>query len=155
MDRGRAQALNVNFTTYREDLKLPNLEDFRVYWHTQMLAAQRYMTVLNENFSLALHLDNDLYSSTLEADIRKDFSTQRPRVIESSRDPYLSWIDVIRETTDSSFTEGDDGLFSCSIRGHHVQMSAQDRKLVSHYYSLSCVYPAAATRHPHRKRCYF
>ena len=129
----------MDFVSYREDLKLPSLEDFRVYWHTQMLSAQRYMEVLDGNLSLARHLDYDLYASTLEANISKDFSTQRPQIVEDVRNPCLSWSDVIRETNDASFTEEGKGIFSCRVRGYKIQMSAQDRKQVSHYYSLSVV----------------
>ncbi|KAJ5976227.1 hypothetical protein N7481_009934 [Penicillium waksmanii] len=100
---------NLDFAVYREDLKPPSLEDMRVYWHTKMLAAQRYMTVMNEGFSLALHLNNDRYADELEANIKKDFSTQRPRVIDNSEDPDLSWTDLIRETNEASFTQVDKG----------------------------------------------
>lgn len=140
MEKTRLPSFDYNFATYREDLNLPSLEDMRVYWHTQMLAAQRYMTVINENYSLALHLHNDLRTQMLEADIRKDFSSQRPHVVGSSKDPYLSWSDIIRGTDETSFTDDGNGLFSCCVRGHKVQMPAQDRKQVRHYSSLSVVH---------------
>jgi hypothetical protein len=119
----------------------------RVYWHTKMLAAQRYMTVMNEGFSLALHLNNDRYADELEANIRKDFSTQRPRVIDSLDDPDLSWTDLIRETNEASFTQVDNGEFSCCVRNHVVQMTAEDRKQVSHYHSISVVYQIPQQNH--------
>ncbi|KAJ5391268.1 hypothetical protein N7509_006758 [Penicillium cosmopolitanum] len=153
MEMTRVLPSNLNFTACREDLKLPSLEDMRVYWHTKMLAAQRYMAVMNEGFSLALHLNNERYTDELEANIRKDFSTQRPRVIDSLEDPDLSWTDLIRETNEASFTQVDKGVFSCSVRRKHtVQMTAEDRKQVSHYHSISVVHQIPQQKHVHIER---
>jgi len=142
MERTPAPPLDVDLVTYREDLKLPSLEDFRVYWHAQMLAAQRYMTVVNEKYSLALHLSEELHSNTLEANIRKQFSSQQPHIVGSSKNPHLSWSDVIKETTDASFTEENKDLFTCIVRGYKVQISAADCQRVNACRTLSIVPPS-------------
>lgn len=142
MERTPVPPLDVDFVTYREDLKLPSLEDFRVFWHAQMLAAQRYMTVVNEKYSLALHLSQDLQSKTLETNIRREFSSPKPRIVGSSKSPHLSWSDLIKETTDSSFTQENEDLFSCLVRGQKVELSAADCKRVNACRTLSILPPS-------------
>ncbi|KAJ5082904.1 hypothetical protein N7532_011947 [Penicillium argentinense] len=136
MEHNRAPALNLNFATFCEELKLPSFEDFRVHWHAKMLAAKRYFAVLDNELSLSLHLDTDLYASMLESSIRQDFSSERPRVVENGGSFILSWIDVVRETTDESFKDEGNGLFSCYLRGCKVQMPAKDRDRIKQYYSI-------------------
>lgn len=147
MERTRILPSTLDFTASREDLRLPSLEDMRVYWHTKMLAAQRYMTVMNEGFSLALHLNNDQYADELEANIRKDFSTQQPRVVDSLVDLDLSWTDLIKETDENSFTMVEKGVFSCCVRNHTVQITAEDRRQVSHFHSISAVHQIPEQNH--------
>ncbi|KAJ5744256.1 hypothetical protein N7533_009126 [Penicillium manginii] len=147
MERNWVLPSNLDFTACREDLKLPSLEDMRVYWHTKMLAAQRYMAVMNEGFSLVLHLNNDRYADELEANIRKNFSTLQPRALDSLENPGLSWTDLIRETNEASFTQVDKGVFSCCVRNHRFKMTAEDRKQVCRYHSISLVHQIPEQKH--------
>lgn len=125
-------AESVDFFLHQVSSPLPRIGSVRDDLQPILKLLHSYMEILDQNGSVAKHLDMPLFSGKIEDRINGLFSSSRPQITGLNSDNNCgggrpSWVNLIQESVSKDQIESFDGYgYGCFFRGMFVKMSESD-----------------------------
>ncbi|KAJ5174360.1 uncharacterized protein N7482_000237 [Penicillium canariense] len=126
--RCRGSLQNLNFVRRRKDIQLKSLDHARNNLDPIYRQIDAYSSLLDDEESLALYMDERLSTREVEAQIRKTFNRHAPLLSEADNGVFkeaigIGWIDVARKAKLSQFETRTEGGYQIYVRDQLIQVS--------------------------------